>query len=419
VAVARAYCLDEPPARHEPAELDAEAAAEQLARLEDARAAAREELDEVIARVRAQVGDKEAAIFRAHRLLVDDPGLVAKVRSAVLERRLDARAALQATLDEYSALLAQASDGYLKERLADVRDVVGRLQGLLTAQGVRRRLALREPAIVVARELLPSQVVAFEGLPVAGIVTETGGATGHAAILARSLRIPAATGFRGLAEEVRTGDLLVLDGREGHVYVNPGPEVVAAYHTLRREYVHLRERLAENRAREAVTADGVRVGLLAEVDFVSVGSNDLIQYLMAADRDNPKVAHLCEPFYPALYRFLRPVVEACDARGKPVTLCGEMAGRPRCFLPLLGLGLRRLSMSPALVPALKELARRATGARARAAAAAALRLGTADELLAYLTRETREAWPEVTLLDTREQTVEPPAEAEPGRGNAG
>src|SRR5207244_4969935 len=70
--------------------------------------------------------------------------------------------------------------------------------------------------------------------------------------------------------------------------------------------------------------------LLQEVDFVSIGSNDLIQYVMAADRDNPKVAHLCEPFSPAILRLLQQIIKACNARGTPVTLCGEMAGRPRC-----------------------------------------------------------------------------------------
>src|SRR5262249_54734476 len=100
--------------------------------------------------------------------------------------------------------------------------------------------------------------------------------------------------------------------------------------------------------------------LLEEVDFVSIGSNDLVQYLMAADRDNPQVAHLCEPFSPALLRLLNGVIKACNNAGKPVTLCGEMAGWPRCFLPLFGMGLRRLSMSPATVPTVKELLRKTT-----------------------------------------------------------
>src|SRR4029077_3808110 len=74
--------------------------------------------------------------------------------------------------------------------------------------------------------------------------------------------------------------------------------------------------------------------LLDEVDFVSIGSNDLIQYVMAADRDNPKVAHLCEPFNPALMRLLNHVIRHCVRANKPVTLCGEMAARPRCYVAL-------------------------------------------------------------------------------------
>jgi phosphoenolpyruvate-protein kinase (PTS system EI component) len=139
--------------------------------------------------------------------------------------------------------------------------------------------------------------------------------------------------------------------------------------------------------------------LLDEVDFVSIGSNDLIQYLMAADRDNPKVAHLCEPFSPALLRILHDIIKACNARGTPVTLCGEMAGRPRCFLSLFGMGLRRLSMSPAFVPSLKEMVRRTPQAIAREAAQRVLRMKTVGEIRGYLTRKTRQIWPNVTLLD--------------------
>src|SRR5262249_13798477 len=129
--------------------------------------------------------------------------------------------------------------------------------------------------------------------------------------------------------------------------------------------------------------------LLDEVDFVSIGSNDLIQYLMAADRDNPKVAHLCEPFSPALYRVLAPVMGACNARNKPVTLCGEMAGRPRCVLPLIGLGLRELSMSPAFLPSIKETVRRTTMKTAVAITERVLRMSTLGEIRGYLTRKVR------------------------------
>src|SRR5258708_18495042 len=114
--------------------------------------------------------------------------------------------------------------------------------------------------------MLASQVVMFKRMKVGGIITETGGTTGHAAILARSQGIPAVSGLHGILKEVQTGDMIAVDGREGHVYLRPGPEVESAYRKLQREYVDLRDRLIENRDQEALSADGERVELLANVN---------------------------------------------------------------------------------------------------------------------------------------------------------
>jgi phosphoenolpyruvate-protein phosphotransferase len=571
VAVARAYCVDEVLARREAYQLDVGALSQEAGRFDQACAAAARELDAIVARVSQQVGEKEAAIFQAHRLLLRDPALVNKVKNIILSRHVDARTALHEVLDEYTALYAQIQDEYLKERMADIRDVIGRVMAQLALQDGKHVLDVSEPVILVAPEILPSQAMSFDRAHVAGIITEAGGTNGHAAILARSLGIPAVSGMRGILREVKTGDLIVLDGREGLVHLHPGPEVEAAYRKLQREYVDLRHRLIENRDHEPVSADGTHVELLAnvngpddasnaahagadgvglyrteylflthhtvpdeeeqlaayravieaapnrevtirtldlggdknlaylnatreanpfmgwrsirlssaypeffqtqlrailraglhgrvsllfpmistleevqrlkrlvkrtrallrrqgvpfaedvpfgvmlevpaaalsidailaEVDFVSIGSNDLIQYVMAADRDNPKVAHLCEPFHPPILKLLQQVIEACNAHGKPVTLCGEMAGRPRCFLALFGMGLRRLSMSPAFVPSLKELVRSASLDEAEKIARRVLRMHTAGEVRGYLTRKTREVCPQVALLDT-------------------
>src|SRR5262249_34492343 len=102
-----------------------------------------------------------------------------------------------------------------------------------------------------------------------GMMAESGGTTGHAAILARSLGIPAVSGLRGILHEVHSGDLIALDGREGHVHLNPGPEVEAAYRKLQREYVDLRDRLVENRDQESVSADGTPVELLANINSLA------------------------------------------------------------------------------------------------------------------------------------------------------
>lgn len=572
VAVARAYCIDQAPARQAALQLDGSALSGEITRFDTATAAAIRELDEIIERVAHQIGQDEAAIFRAHRQLLRDPALINKVKSYILANHVEGATALQALLEEYSQVFRQITDPYLQERMADLRDVVGRIATQLALQDTSKILPPGEPVILVAPEILPSQALRFDRQTIAGILTESGGQTGHAAILARSLGIPAVSGIRGLMREIRTGDLLAMDGREGHVYLNPGPEVEAAYRKLQREYVDLCGKLVENRDQPSVSADGIALELLAnvnsaldaaaavsvgavgvglfrteflflthpsvpdedeqlaayravieaspnrtvtirtldlggdkhvpylgqqsetnpfmgfrsirlasaypeffqtqlrailragqfgqvsllfpmistleevlrlkrlvqqvqlslqrsgvphcekmpfgimlevpaaalcieelvqEVDFVSIGSNDLIQYLMAADRDNPRVAHLCEPYSPALLRLLNQVITTCNDHDIPVTLCGEMAGRPRCFLPLFGMGLRRLSMSPGFVPSIKELLRNTSLESAQTIARRVLQMHTVNEIRGYLTAKVQQIWPDVTLLDVR------------------
>jgi phosphoenolpyruvate-protein phosphotransferase (PTS system enzyme I) len=571
VTVARAFCMVEVLAERQAISLEPSSVAAEISRLDAACAQALHELDKIIERVSSQVGEDEAAIFRAHRLLLRDPSLIQKVKNTIRTRQRDAASALRETLDEYSAMMSQIPDVYLRERMADIRDVVNRIASHLSLTPAEFPFDAQEPVILVAAEILPSQAAAFDRYKVAGIVTETGGTTGHAAIVARALNIPAISGLRNVLRDVHTGDLLVLDGREGHLIVNPGPEVEAAYRKLQREYVDLRDRLIENQHEEPVTLDGLGVELLAningpgdaivagyvgasgvglyrteylflthatvpdeeeqlavykkvleaaprsnvvirmldlggdkqvpylghhreanpfmgwrsirlssahpgffltqlrailragvhgkasllfpmistleevqrlrrmvarartsladdglafstdvpigimievpaaalcietlleEVDFVSIGSNDLTQYVMAADRDNPKVAYLCEPFNPAVWRLLKHVIDACNRKQVPVTLCGEMAGRPRCLLPLLGMGLRRFSTSPALIPSLKELIRRTTMPDAEEIAARLLDMKTVGEIRGFLSRRVRRLWPKVEWLDT-------------------
>ncbi len=124
---------------------------------------------------------------------------------------------------------------------------------------------------------------------------------------------------------------------------------------LRREGVAFGEDVKTGVMVEVPAAAVCIDAILRETDFISIGSNDLIQYLVAADRDNPKVAHLCEALAPAIFKVLRMVLDACQRTGTPVTLCGEMAGQPRSVLVLFGMGLRRFSMSPAFIPTVKEL----------------------------------------------------------------
>ena len=523
----------------------------------------------------SQVGPDEAAIFRTHETILHDPSFTAKIRTWIVDEGQSAQSALHRLLEEYTSLFASTRDDYIKERLADVRDVVIRLSGHLTDVLQPQLDVLRGPLILVAHELLPSQVVTLGNREVAGVVTETGGQTSHAAILARSRGIPAVSGVKGILRNVKTGDTVVVDGREGHVLVNPDAETVSAYLKLQREFFDLKDTLAENRDQPAVTADGhkiqllaninslldaqaavamgasgvglfrteyiflthpdvpdeeqqleayreiiraspnnqvtirtldlggdktipylghtreanpflgwrsirlsfehpeffakqirailraaakekgcpkrirmmfpmittleeirrvrtmvrkarkqlaaegkpygaVRIGfmlevpaaavsidaLLEEVDFVSIGSNDLVQYLMAADRDNPKVSHLCQPLSPPVLRVLTNIIAACNAAETPVTLCGEMAGAPRAFVLLFGMGLRSFSMSPAFIPMIKDLAKHLTRKRAEKILRRALEIKTTAGVQRVMAAQIAEIAPNLKLLDS-------------------
>ncbi|HEY1064952.1 MAG TPA: phosphoenolpyruvate--protein phosphotransferase, partial [Pirellulales bacterium] len=506
----------------------------ELNRFDDACDKSAADLRQLFQKIAQQIGEPEAEIFRSHEAILRDPALRKKVRFWISERKQTAKAALARTFDEYRRLFTRVEDSYLRERLADVQDVLVRVGSHLAEVRPGDEI-LPGALIVVAREILPSQALSLGDREVAGFVTQVGGKTGHAAIIARSRGVPAIAGVESVLTHVKNNTPLIVDGRDGTILINPDPETEKAYLKLQREFVNLKDKLAANRDQPAVSADGepvrllaningapdakaatamgaagvglyrteylflthpsvpdeeeqfsayrevvsaspgdvvvirtldiggdktlsyfshqreanpfmgfrsirlsfrhpeffltqiravlraaacganpgkqlrllfpmvtnyeevkqirrfvdraraqlaeqgvtcgeVPIGIMVEVpsaaisirrmlpliDFVSIGSNDLVQYLMAADRDNPLVAHLCQPLSPAVLTLLNDVVKACIKADKPITICGEMAGSPRAFVVLYGMGVRRFSMSPAFVPTIKDLTRKLT-----------------------------------------------------------
>ncbi len=532
VAVGTAYCLHEVFVDPGKPVLNQNEVAGELTRFDDSRRRSISEIRALQSKVEKQVGKEAAAIFAAHESILHDHAFVGRVRQLIQHDRLPAQAALRSVLDHYDRILSKSPDDFLKDRVDDIRDVTMRLSSHLSDALRVETGALPGPIIAVTDELLPSQVVMLGERSVHGIVTQAGSQTSHAAIIARSRGIPAVSGVANILRQTKTGDVVIVDGREGLVIVNPDPETLAAYRKLEREFFDLRDKLAHNRDHPAQTADGVPIELMANinglidvqsalamgatgvglyrteylylthpdvpdegeqleiyrniilqapnqtvtirtldiggdksipylgrsqheanpfmgwrsirlsfehpdffmiqirailqaaaalndpnrqvnllfpmvtnfeelrklrsfvkkaeqqldkemkprgrvafgmmvevpaaaimidqlvgaVDFVSIGSNDLVQYMMAADRDNPKVSHLCQPLSPAVIRVLEMVIRTCNQAKRPVTLCGEMAGQPTAFALLLGMGLRRFSMSPAFIPSIKEIA---------------------------------------------------------------
>lgn len=546
----------------------------EVERFDCALASSAAELEGIVQKVAQQLGPAEAAIFKSHLTIIKDQTLLSRVRDLIESQRLTALSALQLVLQDYAATYARHEHEYFRERMTDIRDVMNRIGSHLSLLGTAGTVDSEhdgaEPIILVAHELLPSQAMSLGNLPIAGIVTETGGGTSHAAILSRSRGIPAVSGVVGITNDVHTGDLMVVDGRDGMVIVRPDSDTASAYRKMQREFFHLKDRLVLNRDQPAVTADGARIELLAninnladaqaaqgvgatgvglfrteylflthadvpdeeeqyqhyrqvietspertvtirtldlggdktvpylgrrneanpfmgwrsirlsfehpklferqirailragrhgkvsmlfpmvttleelryvnrlvdetrrnlrregvpfgedvktgvmvevpaaavcidailrETEFISIGSNDLIQYLVAADRDNPKVAHLCEPLSPAIFRVLHNVLDACRRSSIQVTLCGEMAGQPRSVLALFGMGLRRFSMSPAFVPTVKALLSRVTTAQAERFAHQVLQLKTGEEIRKYLTDRLHEISSDLEVFD--------------------
>lgn len=574
VAVGRAYCLHEVFVDPDKQHLDKREISAELARYEWARDETARDLRTLQKKVSAQVGKQEAAIFQVHEAILHDPAFTSKIRSSIVERRLAAPAAMHEILNEYRSLFARTKDDYIKERLTDVRDVVLRMSVHLSDMLKPDSPTISGPVVVVAEELLPSQVMLLNKIELVGIVTQSGGRTSHAAILARSHGVPAVSGVSGFLRQVKNGDTVVVDGRSGHVMVNPDTESESAYRKLQREFFDLKDHLAENRDKPAVSADGEPVELLANinnlvdvesavamgasgiglyrteylyithddvpdeeeqfenyrqvveqspnqrvtirtldlggdktvpyvghtseanpfmgwrsvrlsfehpelfatqirailragaengrpdsvrimfpmittleemrrvrktvrrlerelldkgtdtrgtpiglmvevpaaavaidvmleiVDFVSIGSNDLVQYLMAADRDNPKVSHLCEPLSPPVLRVLSDVIGACRTAEKPITLCGEMAGSPRSFVLLYGMGLRSFSMSPAFVPTIKDLLSHLTQKRANQIAHKALQMKTTAQINRFMAQQIANIAPSLKMLTT-------------------
>ncbi len=269
VAVGTAYCLNEIFVSPNTERLDEREISAELARYETACDKTAADLLALRRKVEYQVGEEEAAIFAVHESILRDAAFRNKIRTWIVEERMNAAAALHRLLEEYTILFARTQDQYLKERLTDVRDVVVRLSAHLSEVLISDSPPLQGPLIIVTDELLPSQAVALGGADVAAIVTQSGSQTSHAAIIARSRGIPAVSGISGLLKHVSNGDTIIVDGREGHVHTNPNPETLAAYRKLAREFVNLKDKLAANRDQPAQTADRVPLEILANINSLS------------------------------------------------------------------------------------------------------------------------------------------------------
>ncbi|MCI0748564.1 MAG: phosphoenolpyruvate--protein phosphotransferase [Verrucomicrobia subdivision 3 bacterium] len=542
----------------------------EVGRLEQAIIDTRHEILEVQRKVSEGLGAQDAGIFDAHLLVLEDPTLIEEVSRMIFEEKVTAEYAFKKVADKYAQTLSAIDDEYLRERASDMRDVTERILNHLTGQAPRVDLShLEQPCIIISHDLTPSCTALLDKKHVLGFGTDVGSQTSHTAIMARSMRIPAVVGLENASVAMKSGDYALLDGFNGLIIINPTDQTLFEYGQLVRKHVTLEEKLREVHDKPAVTLDGARIVLSANVEqaadaeavlasgaegvglfrteylfinrdtlpgeeeqyeayrqvaaalkpnpviirtldlggdkflsqlqvptemnpflgwrairfclqqkdifrvqlrailrastetnikmmypmiscldellqannlleeykreldgegipfnrnidvgamieipsaalaadvlarrvrFFSIGTNDLIQYSLAVDRLNERIAHLYEPTHPAILRLIKMTADAAHKAGIWVGVCGEMAGDPIMTPLLLGLGMDELSAAPPHIPSIKHLIRRMKITEAQELAEFALQCESGAEILARSTAFVEKIAP--SLFDT-------------------
>lgn len=540
-------------------QIPVEQVSRELQILDEAVRTSKEQILVARSKVAKEVGDLEASIFDAHLAILEDRAFLGKVRDELKRDLKPVEVVISLLVEGYYQAMSLVKNEHLRARAADIRDVGSRLLENVTALKGRKDEVedtldqmLTTGDIVFSRELLPSDIAFLERRHVSAVITEAGSNRGHCAIMLRAMGVPTVMGIEGLATILRDGDMVVVDGGSGVVLVNPRAELIKEYRKTQDEFARYRELLDQEVNLPAMTTDGHRVNLMAninklseielaklhrmdgiglyrtefqlmvrddlpdeeeqfhlyqevvqqagdqpitirtidigadktlsylntgptnhsalgrrsirmafeelqefqlaqlrailrvahlgnvrlmfpfittiediraakklvrlaltqleergqpaqrepplgmmvevpaaalsldkfarEVAFFSVGTNDLVQYSCAADRNLPEVAAWYKGYNPGVLALLKIIVDTAKAHQRPVTVCGEMAGDPIYTMFLVGLGVDELSMSAPQMPIVKKVVRSIHLDGAERLANRALQLGSLGQI---------------------------------------
>ncbi len=530
----------------------------------------RAELQKLQRALQDELGEKHARIFDAHLMILDDSMVVEGTIRRVRDERVSAALALTETIGSVTSAMGRTDDEYLRERIFDIKDIERRLLIHLLGRKASTLRQLRGDVILVAHQLAPTHTASMNRERVVGFVTEAGGRTSHAAIMARSLEIPAVVGLARITGLIDQGQSIIVDGTLGMVAYDFDQAVLDYFLERKRQYEEFERSLLKLKDYPAVTRDGRRFELAAnieipdevesarahgaegiglfrteylfiarddepteeeqyeayrhvveamapasvvvrtldvggdkfgpfgatlreenpylgwrgirfslarpdlfmrqlrailrasahgnarimfpmisslhevrdakqvleaarqelrrrgqayddglevgvmietpaaaviadmiagEVDFMSIGSNDLVQYTLAVDRGNDRVAYLYDEYHPAVLRLLEQTVRAAKKHRKWVGLCGEMAGNPLSVILLIGLGLDELSASPFILPEVKSIVRSTSYSSARKTLLKAMNMSTGSDVRRYLEGILRKKYPEISATE--------------------
>lgn len=237
----------------------------EIARYEAAMDKTAKELASIKEAASKNLSEEEAAVFDAHALVLSDPEMKSQVEDKIKNEKINADAALEEVSNMFIGMFESMGDEYFRERAADIKDVSRRLLAALLNKPLPNPALIDEEVVIIADDLTPSDTAQLNKNLVRGFATNIGGRTSHSAIMARSLEIPAVVACKTITEEVKDGDMIVLDGSEGVVIINPTDDEVATYQTKRDEFIAYREELKKLKDEKTVTTDGHHVELVANI----------------------------------------------------------------------------------------------------------------------------------------------------------
>jgi phosphotransferase system enzyme I (PtsI) len=530
-------------------------AGKEIDRLMNAIETAKEQLNELYVSTIDELGEKEAQIFKSHEMMLEDDTFISDVENRIKQEGVNAEYALNETSNVYIKMFQSIEDEYLRERAEDIKDVMNRVIRILMGISSVDFSNLKENSIIVAKDLTPSDTAQIDRTKVAAMITEMGGKTSHAAIIARIMGIPTVVGLNNITDKIKNGDTVICDGKTGKVLINPNAKQLFYFTKKKNIEDEIRNELKNQIGLPSVTKDGFKVSLTAnigvpndvdmalendaegiglfrsefifmnrehqptedeqfeqykevlvkmgdkpviirtmdiggdknvpyidipkemnpflgyrairlclgnlevfrtqlrailrasvygnvkimipmistmkelkdskkilqqakdeltkegikfkkdieigimieipsaaiisdllarEVDFFSIGTNDLIQYTMAVDRMNSKLSYLYSQYHPALLRLIKGIIDNAHEAGIWVGMCGEAAGDPKLIPVFVGMGLDEFSMNSPSILRARYIVRNLNKADMEIIAKSTLNMENALEVEEYL-----------------------------------
>lgn len=268
IAIGRAVIIERREAAVYRVPIREEEVESEITRFNESLEKTRVQLHDLAQRVSRSMGDEYASIFQAHAMMVSDPSFADKVLQKIESEQVNAEWALAEVQEELQARFESFDDAYLRERVADVKDVAERVQTNLQGLAHHDVSEIKHDVVILADDLTPSDTIHFNRRPIVAFATEAGGRTSHTSIIAKSLFMPAVIGIPRLTKIVDNDELVIVDGYEGTILVNPTQAMIAEYQARVIRHEEAERRLLGNRDLVAVTKDDRRITLQANIELV-------------------------------------------------------------------------------------------------------------------------------------------------------